>query len=81
MSTEGSGLARAMLSIHAAEMDQGARCPDWRREARFERGIMIRRGERRTLRRLGCLLEKTGRRLQEYGLSRSLSLGKDAAQS
>ncbi len=81
MNADGSQLARAMLSIHAAEMDQAARCPDWRSEARFERGIMLHRSEKRALWRLGSLLEKAGRRLQEYGGSRSLSLERDAAQS
>jgi hypothetical protein len=80
MNAEGSQLASAMLSIHAAEMEQGARCPDWRRSARLERGIMLHRRGNRVLCGLGCLLEKIGLRLQEYGMPQPLQLGTNASQ-
>jgi hypothetical protein len=80
MSFEGMQLARGMLSIHAAEMEQGKRCPDWRRSARLERHIILYRGGSRPICWLGCLLEKLGHRLQEYGMPRTLRLGSSAPQ-
>ena len=80
MSFEGTQLAGAMLSIHAAEMEQGERCPDWRRAARFERNIRLHQGGSRPLCWLGCLLERLGHRLQEYAMPRTLPLGSRAVQ-
>jgi hypothetical protein len=80
MSFEGTQLARAMLSIHAAEMEQAERCPDWRRSARLERHILRYRGGNRAACWLGCLLERLGHRLQEYGMPQALPLGSRAAQ-
>lgn len=70
MSIEGTQFASAMLSIHAAEMDQGKRCPDWRRSSRLERHTVLYGGGNRAICWLGCFLEKSGRRLQEYGMPR-----------
>jgi hypothetical protein len=80
MNNEGAQLARAMLVIHAAEMEQGARCPDWRRSARRERGPLIYRRGSRMLCGLGCLMERAGRRLQDYAVPRPMPLGSNAAQ-
>lgn len=70
MSIEGTQLASAMLSIHAAEMDQGKRCPDWRRSSRLERHTVCYAGENRAICWLGGFLEKLGQRLREYGMPR-----------
>jgi hypothetical protein len=59
-----------MLSIHAAEMEQGKRCPDWRRSSRLERHTVLYGGGNQAIRWLGCLLVKFGQRLQEYGMPR-----------
>ena len=80
MNSEGAQLARAMLTIHAVEMEQGARCPDWRRSARLERGPLIHRRGNRVLCGLGCLMERAGRRLQEYAVPRPVPLGSNATQ-
>jgi|GEM_PF-1767486 len=68
MSIEGTQLASAMLSIHAAEMEQAERCPDWRRSSRLERRAILYGGGNRALCWLGCLLERLGHRLQEYAV-------------
>ncbi len=70
MSIEGTQLASAMLSIHRAEMDQAERCPDWRRPSRLERQAVLYGGGNRAICWLGCLLERLGHRLQEYGMPR-----------
>ncbi len=80
MSLEGTRLGGTMLAIHSAEMEQAARCPDWRSTARIERHIMLHRGGNRAICWLGCLLERIGSRLREYGLPRPLSLGSSATQ-
>lgn len=80
MSFEGTQLARVMLSIHAAELEQGKRCPAWRRAARNERHLLIYQGGNRAICWVGCLLEKIGRRLREYGMPRPLPLGSSATQ-
>jgi hypothetical protein len=79
MSFEGTQLASAMFSIQAAEMEQGERCPDWRRADRLERNLMLYRGGNRPICWLGCLLEKLGNRLQEYSMRQTLPLGSSAA--
>jgi hypothetical protein len=80
MSNETALLARAMLLIHAARVDQGARYPDGRRSARRERGPLLHRRENRLLCGLGCLMERAGRRLQEIALPRPMPLESNAAQ-
>jgi hypothetical protein len=70
MSIEGTGLSRAMLEIHAVEMDQATRCPDWRSSARVERHILLRRNGNLAIHWLGCHLERIGQRLREYALPR-----------
>ena len=80
MSTEGTCLATAMLTIHAIEIQQAARCPDWRSANRRERTTVLYEGGHRTVCLLGCFLEKLGRRLQEYGMPRPLTLEGSAAQ-
>lgn len=79
MSLEGTLLANVMLSIHGAEMEQAERCPDWRRSARLERHIMLSQGGSRAICWLGCLLERSGHRLQEFGTPQALPLGSGAA--
>lgn len=80
MSLEGTQLANVMLSIHASEMEQAERCPDWRRSARLERHIMLAQGRNRAICWLGCLLERLGHRLQEYGMPQTLPLGSRVAR-
>ena len=70
MSIEGTQLASAMLSIHAAEMQQAERCPGWRRSSRLERHAVLYGGGNRAICWLGCLLERFGHRLQEYAMPR-----------
>ena len=70
MSIEGTQFASALLSIHVAEMEQGERCPDWRRSSRLERHTMLYGEGNQAIRWLGCFLAKVGQRLQEYGLPR-----------
>lgn len=77
---EGTQLARTMLSIHAAELEQAERCPDWRRAARLERHVMIYQGGNRAVCWLGCFLERIGHRLQEYGTPRRFPLDSRAPQ-
>ena len=77
---EGAQLAETMLAIHAAEMGQAERCPDWRRADRMERHIMIYRRGNRAVCWLGCLLERTGRRLREYGMPRTMPRGSSVPQ-
>jgi hypothetical protein len=77
---DGTQLARTMLEIHAAELDQAERCPDWRRAARLERHVLIYQGGNRAICWLGCLLEKLGHRLQEAGAPRTFPLDNRAAQ-
>jgi hypothetical protein len=81
MNTVGSLLATTMLSIHTAEMEQAARCPGWLSSARSERHIVLYQRGNRTICRLGCLIERAGQRLQQYGMPRPLSLGSNATQS
>jgi hypothetical protein len=69
-----------MLEIHAAELDQAERCPDWRRAARLERHVMIYQGGNRAVCWLGCLLERLGHRLQAAGAPRAFPLDNRAAQ-
>jgi hypothetical protein len=52
---EGTQLARAMLSIHAVEMEQATRCAGWRSVARIERHIALHQAGNRALCRLGSL--------------------------
>jgi hypothetical protein len=80
MSIEGLQWATTMLAIHAAEMDQAERCPDWRREARIERQIQIYPGGNRVICRFGCLLERLGRHLREHSMPRTLPLGSQVPQ-
>jgi hypothetical protein len=80
MRFEGTQLARVLLSIHAADIEQAARCPAWRSAARIERHIVIYQGGNRAICWLGCLLERIGLRLREYGMTRPLPLGSSAAQ-
>ena len=70
MSIGGTQLASTMLSIHAAEMDQAERCPDWRRSSRLERQAILYGRGNRALCWVGCLLERLGHRLQEYAMPR-----------
>jgi hypothetical protein len=69
-----------MLSIHAAEMEQAERSPDWRRSARLERQILFYGGGSRAICWLGCLLERFGHHLQEYGRPQTLPLGSRVTQ-
>ena len=80
MSFEGTQLARGMLSIHAAEMEQGKRCPDWRRSARLERHLVLYQGGSQVICWLGCWIERLGHRIQEYGTPQTLPLGSSATQ-
>ncbi|MBN1138261.1 MAG: hypothetical protein JXM73_16855 [Anaerolineae bacterium] len=80
MRIDGTYLPTAMLAIHAAEMEQAARCPEWQSANRLERNLALYQGGHRTICLLGCLLEKTGRRLQEYGMPSPLVLEGNAAQ-
>jgi hypothetical protein len=80
MNIDGTQLAIAMLSIHAAEMQQAERCPDWLRSARIERHIVLHQGGNRTLCRLGSHLVKIGRRLQQYSMPQPLPCGSKATQ-
>jgi hypothetical protein len=68
MSIGEAQLASAMLSIHAAEMEQAERCPDWRLSSRLERRVTLNGGGNRALCWLGCLFERLGHRLQEYAM-------------
>ena len=77
---DGTQLARTMLSIHAAELEQAERCPDWRRAARLERHVLIYQGGNRAVCWLGCFLERIGHRLQEYGTPRRFPLDSRAPQ-
>jgi hypothetical protein len=79
MNFDGGQLARAMMSIHEAELEQSARYPGTNLSARIERRIVLRRRGNRTLCRLRGLLVTIGRRLQQYGLSQPLRLEGDAA--
>jgi len=81
MNVCGSLLATTMLSIHAAEMEQTARCPAWLQSARIERHIVLYQRGSRTLCHLGCLLERVGQRLQQYAMPQPLPLGSRAPQS
>jgi len=80
MSIGGTHLAMTMLAIHAAEMEQAARCPDWKSANRRERNIAIYQGGHRAICLLGSLLEELGRRLQEHGMPRALTLEGSTAQ-
>jgi hypothetical protein len=81
MNSEGSQLARAMMSIHEVEMQRAARCPDWYYSAYVEpRRVPHPRG-RRMLCRLGSFLVRIGRRLQEYGTPPVLPQGTNAVRS
>jgi hypothetical protein len=80
MSIEGMQLANTMLAIHAAEMEQADRCPDWRREARIQRQIQISTGGNQVICGLGCLLEKLGRHLQEHSMPSTLPLGQQVPE-
>ena len=77
---DGTQLARTMLSIHAAELEQAERCPDWRRAARLERHVLIYQGGNRAVCWLGCFLERIGHRLQEYGTPQRFPLDSRAPQ-
>jgi hypothetical protein len=57
-----------MLEIHAVEMDQATRCPEWRSSARVERHILLRRNGSLAIHRLGCHLQRISQRLREYAL-------------
>jgi hypothetical protein len=81
MNIDGAQLARAMLSIHEAEMEQATRYPDRFLSDRIERRIVLHQGGSRTLCRLGSLLVSIGRRLQQCGMPRPLPLGSNACQS
>jgi hypothetical protein len=80
MTIKGTQLARAMLSIHEAEMDQGARYPACLLSDRIERRVVIRQRGSRTLCRVGSLLLRAGRHLQEYGMPQPLPLASNATQ-
>jgi hypothetical protein len=80
MSLEGAQLASVMLSIHVAEMEQAERCPNWRRSARLKRHVILYQGGSRVICWLGCLLERFGHRLQEYGTPQALPMGSGATQ-
>jgi hypothetical protein len=81
MNVDGTQLARVMMSIHEAEMEQAARHPGCLLSDRIERSIVLHRRGNRTLYGLGGLLVRAGRRLQEYGMPRPLPLGGKAAQN
>jgi hypothetical protein len=80
MTIEGTQLARAMLSIHEADMSQAARYPGYALSDRIERRVMFRQGGSRALCRVGRLLVTVGQRLQEYGMPRQLPLNNPATQ-
>jgi hypothetical protein len=80
MNIDGAQLARAMLSIHAAQIEQAARYPDRFLSDRIERRIVLRQGGSRTLCRLGSLLVSIGRCLQHYGMPRPLPLGSNTSR-
>jgi hypothetical protein len=72
----GAQLPTSLLAIHAAEMEQGVRCPEWRRTDRIERNVVLYETGSRSIVRLGSLLVKMGRRLQQAGTPRALPLEK-----
>jgi hypothetical protein len=80
MSLEGTQLARAMLSIHQMEMQQTDKHPGCLLSDRIERRIMLDRRGNRTLFRLGTLLVRAGRRLQQVNMPRPLTLQSNATQ-
>jgi hypothetical protein len=80
MSLDGNQLARAMLSIHEAEMEQSARYPGCLLSDRIERRIMLNRRGNRALSRLGGLLVRAGQRLQQCDMPRPLPLEPNATQ-
>ena len=80
MSSEVALLARAMLVIHAARVDQGERRPDRRSAARLERVPLLHHWGNRVLCGVGCLMERAGRRLQEVAVPRPMPLGGNASQ-
>jgi hypothetical protein len=77
---EGAHLPITMLAINAAEMEQAERCPDWRRADRIGRSVMIYQRGNRAACWFGCLLQRIGHRLQEYGTPQTLPLRKGATQ-
>ena len=80
MNLDGAQLARAMLSIHEAEMHQAARYPGCLLSDRIERRTILHQRGNRALARLGGLLVRAGRRLQQYGMPRPLPLKINATQ-
>jgi hypothetical protein len=77
---DGSQLARAMMSIHEAEMEQSARYPGSDLSERLEQRIMLRQRANRTPCWVGGLVVSLGRRLHQHGLPQPLPLEDDAAQ-
>jgi hypothetical protein len=72
----GAQLPTSLLAIHAAEMEQGMRCPEWRRADRIERNVVLDETRSRPIVRLGSLLLKMGQRLQQADTPRALPLEK-----
>lgn len=80
MNLDGTQLARAMMSIHEADMQQAAKYPGCLLSDRIERRIMLHQRGPRLLSRLGGLLVRVGRRLQQYDVPRPLPLETNATQ-
>ena len=80
MSFDGTQLGRAMLSIHQADLEQAARYPGSLLSDRIERRITLHRRGNRALFRLGTLLVRAGRRLQQVNMPRPLTLQSNATQ-
>jgi hypothetical protein len=81
MSTEGSQLARAMMSIHEAEMEQASRYPGSDLSDRIERRTVLQQRKGGALCRLGAVLVKIGRRLQQQDMPHPVPLKKKPAQT
>jgi hypothetical protein len=78
MSIEGAQLAQAMLSIHAADMEQAARHPEWRRSAYIERVIVLHQGRNRAVGQLASLWKRASQRLQHHGVPKPMPLRSSA---
>jgi hypothetical protein len=81
MSVDGSQLARAMLSIHEAEMEQASRYPGCDLSDRIERSIVLDQRQSRPLFRLGALLVRIGQRLQQRDMPHALPLEQNPVQT
>jgi len=80
MNLDGGQLARAMMSIHEAELEQDVRYPGNDLSERIERRIAIGRPRHRALCRVGELLVAIGQRLQRYGLPQHRELEGDVTR-